>query len=92
MRGLDRIEGSQWVREAGWVDLEPDPEILSNKYAFGKSYLIPEPSGRKTVLAELISRKIGETLGTGVLWISSDSVWEYENWELFDGYRGVGRE
>ena len=88
MKFLDRKEGARWAHDVGWVDLEPNPEILSDKFNCLQSYLVPHDSGRKTALARMIANIVSESKVEGVLWISNFSPWESsENRELFYGYR-----
>lgn len=86
MKFLDSGDGTAWLSTRGWPELTPDPATLE-RLPLGACYLIPESTSRKTALATLIVGILDAFEGKGVLWISRFSVWEAENWNLFNGFR-----
>lgn len=80
-------EGAAWLEEHGLPAMEQDTGFLEDNFKMGHTYLIPAQSARKTALATHLAEVLRSFSSTGALWISGFSVWEAENWGLFDGYR-----
>ena len=85
MNFITSIEAEQWVEKT--LDMKLTPEALRSRFKTSISYSLPSDTGRKTYLANCISRLVTPQ-PEGLLWMTSWNVWpSAENMNLFYGYR-----